>query len=186
MQTLEQQMDRLEREIREVRIEFERFCNGAPGVELPEVERRRARIGAELKALRSSNLKSVELGFRLASLETRFHSYSELFGRRVRRLEEGLAPAPRRFAPEEAGEDDLGDERDFVVEGTVSREAVEALYRRLERRAGGRPRFDLTSFQSYLDRQLESIRARTGCERVAFRIAEEDGKMKLKARPVRA
>lgn len=186
----EQQLDRLEREIREVRIEFERFFNGAPEVELRDVERRRQRIGQELKALRSSNLKSVELGFRLAALEGRFHSQGELVTRRVRQLEEGAPPAMRRLAEGLAGEADGpmagGGERDagFEVAGAVSQEAVEGLYRGLHRSSGSRPRFDLASFRTYLERQLETVRERTGCDRVVFRIAEEDGKMKLKARPV--
>lgn len=191
---VEQKLDRLEREIREVRIEFERFFNGAPEIELREVERRRQRIGSELKALRSSNLKSVELGFRLAALEGRFHSQSERVARRVRRIEEGAPQAVRRLAEELAGQAagpiergaaaGAGRDAGFEVAGAVSEEAVETLYRGLYRRSGSGPRFDLASFRTYLERQLETIRERTGCDRVVFRIAEEDGKMKLKARPV--
>lgn len=187
--TPEQQMDRLEREIRQVRIDFDRFFSGAQEVVLRELEQRRHRISHELKALRSSNLKSVELGFRLTALEARFHSYSELIGRRVRYLEEGAPAAARRLAEAHRGEArrpvDRSAERSFEVEGAVSEEAVETLYRGLQERSAGGPRFDVASFRTYLERQLETIRERTGCDRVLFRISEEDGKMKLKARPVR-
>ena len=190
--THEQQMNRLEREIRAMRIDFERFFNGAREVELREVERRRQRIGQELKALRSSNLKSVELGFRLSALEGRFHSHGELVGRRVRQLEEGAPLTARRLAEELVGEARRpaersarrAAERGLEIAGAVSPEAAETLYRGLHQQAGGRPRFDPESFRIYLERQLETIRAQTGCDRVVFRIAEEDGKMKLKARPV--
>jgi len=46
------------------------------------------------------------------------------------------------------------------------------------------PRFDLASFGSYLERQAAAIRVKTGCEEVQFRLAAEDGKLKLKARPL--
>jgi len=46
------------------------------------------------------------------------------------------------------------------------------------------PRFDLASFGSYLQRQSAAIRAKTGCAEVQFRLAAEDGKLKLKARPL--
>ena len=47
--------------------------------------------------------------------------------------------------------------------------------------AARRPTFD--SFQSYLKKQASQIRKKTGCEQVRFRIASEDGQLKLKAKP---
>ena len=40
-------------------------------------------------------------------------------------------------------------------------------------------------FRAYIDRQAEAIRKKTGCAEIQFRIAVEEGKMKLKARPLR-
>lgn len=171
---------RLEHEIRRMKVEFEQFMNGAPGVDLPSVERRRMRIGQELRRLRNEELKGVEESFRLANLESKYNSYCELFGRRVRRLEEG--EVDRAGGGSRKSTDP---ERGLVVEGRVGDDAVEALYQGLHQRAGNRPRFDVNSFRTYLERQLDTIRSKTGCERVMFRIAEEGGKMKLKARPVR-
>ena len=44
---------------------------------------------------------------------------------------------------------------------------------------------DLDAFATYLARQQQLIRDRTGCDQVSFRIVEENGKKKLKAKPVR-
>lgn len=178
--TPSERMDRLERDLVQMRIHYERFFNGAPGVEFPDVERERTRIGHELRKLRNAKLSGVEENFRLASIEARYASYGELFGRRVRQLEEGpVTAAPRPHAPH------AGDGDGVVVEERVDDRTVEALYRGLQREAGAGPRFDLDSFRTYLERQLTTIRSKTGCQRVQFRIAEEDGKMKLKARPLR-
>ena len=176
--TASERMDRLERDLTQMRIHYERFFNGAPGMDFPTVERERTRIGHELRKLRNAKLSGVEETFRLASLEARYASYSELFGRRVRRLGEGDAPAaPRKREP---------DAQDGLVVGErVEDRTVEALYRGLYREAGTRPRFDLESFRTYLERQLTTIRSQTGCDQVVFRVAEEDGKLKLKARPLR-
>lgn len=181
MQTTEELMDRLDRDLRMLRVEFERFFNRAPGVEYPDLERERSRIGAELRRLRNSKFQGVEVGFRLSTLEAKYASYSELFRRRVRQIEEGVPFAGRR--PGRADGPDPG--RGVVVAGAVEDATVAALYEGLQRRGGSGPRFDLASFRTYLERQLDTIRTKTGCERVVFRIAEEDGKMKLKARPVR-
>ena len=44
---------------------------------------------------------------------------------------------------------------------------------------------DLDRFGAYLERQAEAIRSKTGCREIQFRVAVEDGKMKLKAKPIR-
>ncbi len=49
---------------------------------------------------------------------------------------------------------------------------------------GQGPRFDLATFGAYLERQAAAIREKSGCEEVHFRLATEDGKLKLKARPL--
>ena len=51
-------------------------------------------------------------------------------------------------------------------------------------RPGDGPKFDLDSFEKYLARQIAALREKTGCDQVQFRLAEEEGKLKLKARPV--
>ena len=172
-----ERIDRLERLIRELKIEHEKFLNGA--VEVPP-EQLRSEINRELKLLRNANLKGVEHNFRLSNLEAKYKSYSELFGRRMREQEEGRGMMGQRDA---ATRHDPS--RGVEVGDGVGQDAVEALYRGLQSSEGSRPRFDLDSFRSYLDRQLSAIRKKTGCERVVFRVSEEQGKMKLKARPVR-
>ena len=169
-------IDKLERMVRDLRIEYERFFNGA--LDLPP-ETLRSEIQAELRRLRNANLKGVEDNFRLSNLEAKLNSLTELSGRRIRAQEEGRGaiakPEPRvRHDPQ----------RGVVLDGAAESEAVEALYQRLHQGSGNRPRFDLESFRSYLDRQLGAIREKTGARRVVFRIAEEEGKMKLKARPL--
>lgn len=173
-----QRIDRLDRLIQQLRVDYERFFNGA--LELPP-EQLRQDIQVELRSLRSANLKGVEDNFRLSNLEARLNSYNELYGRRIRSQEEGRGPA---LARRETGRRQ-DPEQGVVVGGAVDQSAVEALYQGLHRTAGARPRFDMDTFRSYLDRQVDSIRQKTGCERVVFRVSEEQGKMKLKARPVR-
>jgi hypothetical protein len=172
--------DRLDRDIKQLRVDFERFFSGA----LPfPPEELRARVQAQLRSLRGVNLKNFADNFRLADLEARFNSYNELFNRRLRDVEEGRRPVTRpvpipvlsRFDPEKG----------IVFGDRIDPEAVEALYQRLAAAPGDAgPRFDLDSFQTYLTRQAAAIREKTGCSQVQFRLAAEDGKLKLKARPV--
>jgi hypothetical protein len=43
---------------------------------------------------------------------------------------------------------------------------------------------DLDTFRGYLQKQMTQIRDKTGCDAVQFRVVNEDGKVKLKAKPV--
>ena len=171
-------LDQLQRDIRQLQIDFERFFNG--GLPLPP-EDLRNRIQAALRNLRNTNITAAVDSFRLNDLEARFNSYNEMYNRRLRDVEEGRGPhrvvafvEKQRFDP-----------RGGIVFGSqIDSEAAEALYRGLASGPGDGPKFDLDSFQTYLRRQTEAIRQKTGCDEVQFRVAEEDGKLKLKARPV--
>lgn len=171
--SVEQSLDRLEGELRQLRVEYERFFNGA--LDTPP-EPLYAKIKRELARLHGRDLKSVADRFRLSNLEAKLATYGELFGRRLRDHEEGRqrvsAPAARAVA-----------ERGIVCGESAEPEAAAALYDVLARSGSG-PKFDLHTFQLYLDRQLTAIRAKTGCRQVRFRVIDDGGQMKLKAKPV--
>lgn len=175
-------LDQLGRDIQQLRVDFERFFSGALPFPPDEL---RGRVQAQIRNLRNTNLTAPVDSFRLGDFEARFNSYNELFNRRLRDLEEGRhpgmrhappAPAPRRYDPAQG----------IVFGERIDPQAAEALYQGLATAPGDAPRFDLDSFQTYLARQVSAIREKTGCTEVQFRLASEDGKVKLKARPVAA
>ena len=172
-------LDQLAREIRQLQIEFEKFFNGA----LPTPpEELRNRIQAQIRHLRTLKIQSTLDNYRLGDLEARFNSTNELFNRRLRDREEGRRQAGHPAAHPERRRYDARE--GVTLGGSFDPEAVEALYQGLASRPGDGPKFDLDSFEKYLARQVASLREKTGCDQVQFRLAEEDGKLKLKARPV--
>jgi len=202
--TVSESIDHLAGEIRQLRVDFERFFSGA--LLIPPDELRR-RVQARLRQLRSLNSMSAVDRFRLGDLEARHNSYDELFTRRLRDREEGrlragqpptplTPPPPRPSSPGGHGPSDLGalgapgdPGTGIVVGADPDPRAVAALYEQVTAAGapgGGAegPRFDLASFGSYLQRQAAAIRAKTGCAEVQFRLAAEDGKLRLKARPL--
>jgi hypothetical protein len=174
-----QALDQLEHDIRLLRIEFEKFFAGALPVPPEEM---RTRVQGSIRNLRNLSFSSFAENFRLADLEARFNSYSELFNRRLRDQEEGRHRAARQAALAAPRAYDAA--RGVVFGDAFEPAAVAALYEGLAKGPGDGPRFDLESFRSYLSKQVSAIRAKTGCAEVQFRISEEDGKLKLKARPL--
>ena len=175
---LQGEIDQLGRDIQQLRIDFERFFSGAlpwPPDEL------RGRIKGELRGLRNSSQATAVDRFRLGDMEARFNSYNELYNRRLRDVEEGRQ---RVALPPPAETPRFDPHRGIVVGSRLDPAAVEALYDGLASGKAEAPRFDLASFGDYLERQASAIRERTGCSAVQFRLAEEDGKLKLKARPL--
>lgn len=178
--SFEARLGALEAAIERFRVDAERYFNG--GQPLPPEELRQ-NILRQLRELRSATLRAAAEQFRMAGLEARFNSLSELFGRRLREREEGRAPLPTRVAPASPARHDA--RAGIVFRDQLEASAVEALWTGLASGPGG-ARLELESFRSYFARQVTEIRAKTGAAAVQFRVVEEDGKLKLKAKPLAA
>lgn len=175
--TPEELLMKLDQDIRRFRIDFERFFTG--NLPIPP-EQLRIQIQNQIKEMRTVRLKAVAHRFRFNSLEAKFNALLVLFNRRLREHELGRGAA-REVASASA---DLDPERGILVEERPSSEATAALYQRLYGGSSAGPKADFDSFQGYLTKQAQQIRRKTGCAQVRFRVASEDGKMKLKAKPV--
>jgi hypothetical protein len=168
-------LDRLETLILAFRVEYERFFSGdrpRPPEDL------RGEIQSLLRTARNGLPNAVADSYRLTAVEAQFNSYNELFNRRQRVQEEGAARVRSARHPEALKPDPRAG---VPIDRNLNPEAVEALFQGLY---AGTGRADLGAFREYLENQVESIRRRTGCETIVFRVASENGKQKLKARPV--
>ena len=174
--SFERRLDLLASAIQQFRIDTQRFLAG--DLKIPPDEERQ-QIERMLRQLRGSTLKGVAENFRLNSLEAQFSSHCDLFGRRLRQQE----TAASRVAK---GESKLDPDRGIVIDQGLDSTSVNALYQGLYLRSGTRnPQIDLERFRSMLGQQAAVIRSKTGCEKISFRVATEDGKLKLKAKPIR-
>lgn len=170
---LDRQLQILSNLVQRFRIQGQRFLVGDLPVPPDEL---REKIQHEFRRLRSSNLKGAAVTFRLSSLEAKFNSQLDLFGRRLRGREEAgraasVAGSPQRLDPVQG----------IVFGREMDPDATKALYGGLQD-----PSMSFDKFRSYLSRQAEVIRSKTGCSEIKFRVAVQDGKMKLKAKPVRS
>jgi hypothetical protein len=175
---VERELDRVAAEIQRFRVDVQRFFGG--DLKHPPDDRR-DRIQADLRRLRTSNLRGAAVHFRLQTLEAQLTAQLELYGRRLRQQEEG---ASRRSAAEAAPP--LDAREGVTISEKPDAAAVAALYKGLYQAGDHAPSMDLDRFRGYLAQQVETIRSKTGCREIVFRVAEEEGKLKLKARPVKA
>lgn len=170
-------LQRLDIDLKRFKIDFERFFNG--NLARPP-EQMRQNIQKRIHYLQMEPMKTVAQRFRLSNLEARFNTLCVLFNRRLREKEEGATRSRRG-----TGEPERFDTGKGVVLGEKAEiQAVRALYEGLYGGAGREKKADFDSFQNYLQKQSAKIREKTGCTEVSFRVTEEKGRLRLKAKPV--
>ena len=162
------ELNRLERVIRTLHVDYQRFLAG--DLKIPPQE---AAARDTVRRLRSAT-HGVAEAYRLNSLEAKLSSTVGYFNRQLRRRE--MVAVRKKPNAGHAFDPAAGI---TLRSGAASEQGEEQLYKALA------PPVDLERFRAHLRRNAEAIRAKTGCQNIRFRIAVVDGKKKLKAKPVR-
>lgn len=168
-------IDRLEKEIRQYRVEFQRFFNG--DVQVPP-EDSSTKIRQRLNQLTAVAQLSQVDRFRLSGLEARYNSLSELHRRRLREMDiqhHITAPAPQPSPRPSTS---------AVVGEAAEADDVDTLFTALYSKAS--PTIAREDFHAYLLDQAAKLRQQTGCKKVRFTVRTDGDKKRLKARPLPA
>lgn len=165
----------IESGIRRLKIDFDRFFNGALPVPPEDQRRELARL---LRRARTLPGRTFAERFLLNTLEARFNTLSELFNRRLREQETVGTPRAQQLQP---GHDAR---RGVVFGARLDPAAVTALYNQLYSSAGRSAKTDFDSFERYLQKQVDTLRKRTGCSEIRFRVTQAAGQPTLKAKPL--
>lgn len=196
--TFDEQLDLLEEMLRKLKIQYDLFFLGVRKIP-PTFER--AKLDAMVHEMSRVRLRDISLRFRFNTILGRYNQFRELWSRRGREREEGPMDYRRRAAVLAQGEPDKDSRQtpdppvtsrppDTYVRVTQSLEveALSALHEEVTRAQnelgkGNAP--TLEQLSSMVTRQIESARGRYGVDTVDFRVETVDGKVKLKARPIR-
>lgn len=181
--TIDDQLNRLEDEIRKLKVEFDIFFNG--GMAKPPHDTK-YRVESLVKRLYDARGMSFGQRFRYNSLVARFNVYKELWRRTLKDREEGgprererepvFIEKPRAFEPATVRCADPADEPQKVRE----------LYDRLvlAKRHCGENADDVsyTRFEQMIGNQVRQIKDKLKCEAIDFTIEVADGSVKFKAK----
>jgi len=170
---LKNALDRIEADLNELKRQYDLFFQGTRRTE-PQEERRI--LGWMVNRMGQRKLSNTSDQFRFNTLQNRFNSYSNLWTRMTRDLEEG------RFTRDSEGK---------ISRATpLSKEAVppDQLDQVLEQLKSARQECGMTTEEKDLDALREMLKARaaeiaekSGARRVEFRVTIEGGKPKIKA-----
>lgn len=176
--TIRDDLDRLDRSIRQLKIDSDRFFNGA--LPTPPEDLRKG-VYEALREVRNRPLLSYAERFFLNSLEARLNTLDELYHRRLREAEMGSQAA----SPPAASPVPLRSAGVVFDEGRGAFETAQILYEELYGDSGRERKTDFASFFDFLRDKAAKIRRMTGRQQVQFRVDRADGRPTLRAKAVR-
>lgn len=183
--TPDEQLTRLEDDIRRLRIEFEIFFNG--GAKRPPYDTK-GRVETLLKRLGDDRTLNYAQRYRYNSLAARYNSFRDLWRRTMQGREEGrdAMSAARASAKNETVQKPIESVSFVCLDAHHDVEVVKNIYTSLieAKRRCGEPTEDLSfpRFHRLLASKADGLKQQLGCDRVRFSVAVEGGHVSFKAR----
>ncbi len=196
---LSEDLDALERAIRQIQIEWDKFFGG---IEKKPPNDMKMRLEALIRRHANAEIRNNTERFRYQTLTARYATLNELWSKKLRLREEGKAfgvhglkaealpppPPPAPAAPKHAGAHGGPAEQFRVQNPERDAQTVRALYESfLQARKGNGETAPVKyeSFQKLIGQQASRILSDKGGQAVEFRLEKKEGKVTLKAKVVK-
>ena len=180
--TPDQQLTRLEDDIRHLRIEFDIFFNG--GAKRPPYDTK-GRVETLLKRLADDRTLTYAQRYRYNSLAARYNAFRDLWRRTMQGREEGRDAVSAARASAKREEPRVEPVSVVCLDAHREVELVKDLYNSLieAKRHCGEPTEDLSfpKFHRLIASKADGIKQQRGCDRVRFSVAVEDGHVSFRA-----
>jgi hypothetical protein len=201
MATIDEELSQLERDVRQLKIEYEQYFGGGRARPPAEIEWRIELI-VKKYGERGANMKYAQR-FRYGGLAQTYARYREVFRKRLKQKEEGtvvrhFGEAAKKIAAERAVQDAAA-KRSWSLEGGAThrvsvsysgtnmeevktRELYETFRAAKEQAGESTSKLTPEAFQDFLRRKTEELRGKNIGGNVEFIVSVEDGRVKLKVR----
>jgi hypothetical protein len=194
---LPEDLDALERSIRQLQIDWDRFFSG---LEKKPPNDLKVKVEAIVRRHANAEIRNNADRFRYQTLTARYSTFNELWSKKLRAREEGKAfgvhglkaemlPPPPPAPPPPPPRAAAGRSNEFRVQNPERDAAtVRSLYESfLEARTqnGESAPVKYESFQKLIGQQASRILTDKGGQAVEFRLETKDGKVSLKAKVVK-
>lgn len=203
--TIEEELNQLERDIRQLGIEYEMYFSG--GRPRPPADTQ-WRVETAIKKYAGSAKLSFAQRFRYDQLVSKFSKHNEVWRRKMKDKEEGRvahhygaaakkleAERAARVAAQPAAASPAGAKAPAekprgayqMACSDPEREAgkVQELYNALvtaKQQAGEQAGVSYEQFQKFVKQKTSQLKSQLGCQEVEYVVAMEDGQVKLKAK----
>ena len=182
--TPDEQLTRLDDDIRRLRIEFDIFFNGA--AKRPPYDTK-GRVETLLKRLGDDRTLTYAQRYRYNSLAARYNAFRDLWRRTMQGREEGRDPASTaRASVKKDTEIEIEPVTISCHDPHKEIEIVKSLYSSLveAKEKCGEPTegFSFPKFHRLVAQKADGLKEKSGCERVVFSVSVEDGHVSFKAK----
>ena len=182
--TIDEQLVRLEEDIRRLKIEFDIYFNGA--AKRPPYDTK-SRVESIIKRIADDRTLTFAQRYQYNSLVARYTSFRELWRRTMQGREEGRDPAAHARAAAHVGGHQPSDPSTFVcADAHQDVETVKSLYKALveAKKRCGETTDDLSfpRFHQLIAKKTDNLKEHLGCERVKFSVDVQDGRVSFKAK----
>ncbi len=181
--TVDEQLTRLEEDIRRLKIEFDVYFNGAS--KRPPYDTK-GRVETIIKRLGDDRSLTFAQRYRFNSLTARYNAFRDLWRRTMQGREEGRDPmsTARASAKEEVS---AASRETFICadahkEVSVVKDLYEALLEAKRRCGEPTTDFSFPRFHRLIASKADGLKERLGCERVHFSVEVEGGHVSFKAK----
>lgn len=182
--TPDEQLTRLEDDIRRLRVEFDIFFNGA--AKRPPYDTK-GRVETLLKRLGDDRTLNYAQRYRYNSLAARYNAFRDLWRRTMQGREEGRdAASAARANVKRENPTDLEPVSLVCLDAHKEIEVVKNLYTSLleAKQRCGEPTegFSFPKFHRLVAAKADGLKEKSGCDRVRFSVSVEDGHVSFKAK----
>ena len=189
-------LEQIEKSIKLLQIEWEKFFGG---VEKKPPTDLKGKVEALIRRHANAEIRNNTERFRYQNLTARYNTFNEMWGKRLRALEEGRimgvhgphaskTPAPAAMRTERAPARTPAPGEVRIQDPERDSEAMRSLFDRfLEERQktgeSGSVKFE--GFRKLIAQQANRILSEKGGQAVSFRLETKDGKVSLKAKALK-
>ena len=181
--TPDEQLTRLEDDIRRLKVEFDIYFNGAS--KRPPYDTK-GRVETLLKRLADDRSLTFAQRYRYNTLAARYNSFRDLWRRTLQGREEGRDPVSAARATTKNIETQAASVSFVCADAHRDVEMVKNLYESLveaTRRCGEATEdFSFPKFHRLVASKADAIKERSGCDKVTFSVTVEDGHVSFKAK----
>jgi hypothetical protein len=209
MATIDEELNQLEKDVRQLKIEYEQYFGGGRSRPPTDIEWR-IELLVKKYGERGANMRFAQR-YRYGGLAQTYARFREIYRKRLKKKEEGtverhFGAAARKIEAERAAKQAALQEAaqrsssleagathrvSFSYSGTDREDAktirLYEAFRDAKQLAGeNTSKLTLDAFQSFLERKTDELRKQNASAKVEFIVSVEDGRVKLKARTASA
>lgn len=198
MATVDEELTQLEKDIRQLQIEYDTFFTGGRPRPPADTEWRVQRLIKKFAEM-GGKLKYAQR-FRYNNLAARYAKYSEVWRQRLRRVESGRSAFGYSKVARELEEQRLAEAEQrhqrraqassaavAVTDPLKDTEKVQALYHTMveaKKKAGESADVDFEQFHKFVRAKTDQLKQQMHCDKVQYEVSVEGGHVKLKAKGV--